>query len=91
MNLQKGDPTMMRRPLSPMVKSAQDEEEKVESFAQLELTYLVGDLPNFYRVWFTNLLLFLGIKSLTFRDKISSSLSRINLPRNKGFGNSEIR
>ena len=44
-----------------------------------------------YRAWFINLPLNLGIKSLNFRDKISFFLLRINLSRNKGFGNWEIR
>ena len=48
MNLQKGDSAMVRRPCYPIAKSAQNEEEKAGSLAQLELSYLhlVGDLPN---------------------------------------------
>ena len=34
---------MMCWPYSLMVKSTQDGEKKTESFAQLKLTYLVGD------------------------------------------------
>ena len=49
------------------------------------------EISPIYRAWFVNLPLILGIKSLNFRDKICSSLSRINLPRNKGFGNKETR
>ena len=48
MNLQKGDLAMVCGPHSPMVKPTQDEEEEVENFSHLELSYLhlVGDLPD---------------------------------------------
>ena len=47
MNLQKGDPMVVHRPRSPMVKSAQGEEEEEKSFAQLKkLPYLVGDISD---------------------------------------------
>ena len=46
MNLQKGDLAVVRQPHSPMVKSTQGEEEETESFTQLELFYLVRDLPD---------------------------------------------
>ena len=42
-----------------------------------------GEIFMIYRVWFVNLPLILGIKSLNFKDKIFSSLSRINLQINK--------
>ena len=73
-----------------MIKLAQDGEEEVESLQSWNCLTL-QEIFSIYRVWFTNLLLILGIKSLNFMDKTSSSLSRINLQRNKGFGNWEIR
>ena len=52
--------------------------------APLQIAFTSGEIFMIYRVWFTNLPLILGTKSLYFRDKIYSPLSRINLPTNKG-------
>ena len=78
MNLQKVDPTVVFRPRSPMIKSVKDGEEEAESSP---LSY-----------WRSSQFIRHGsqIKSLNFRDKIFSSLSRINLLRNKRFRNWEI-
>ena len=76
---------------SPMIKSTKDGEEKAERFCTVLNTLTSWEIFPIYRAWFVNLPLILGIKSLNFRDKISSFLLRINLMRNKGFGNWEIR
>ena len=74
---------------SLMIKSAKDGEGEVESSPnwkkKIEITS--REIFPIYRTWFLNLSLILGIKSLNFRDRICSSLPRINLPRKKVFGN----
>ena len=77
--------------ISPMIKTAKDGEEKTESFCTVSNALASSEIFLIYRAWFVNLSLILGIKYLNFRDKISSFLLRINLMRNKGFGNWEIR
>ena len=77
---------VVRRLRSPIVKSTQDREEEVESFSQFFFTYLVGDPSDLLDVVHKSSLNFRD-KNLNFRDKISSSLLRINLSRNKRFGN----
>ena len=71
-----------------IIKSAENEEEEKEFKPNLNaLTLWENSL--IYRAWFANLSLILGIKSLNFSNKICSSLSMINIPKNKGFGNWE--
>ena len=81
---------MVCRPHSPMIKLAKDEKEEAESSHRWN-PFTTWEIFPIYKAWFMNLLLIVGIKFLNFRDKISSSLSMINLPRNKEFRNWEIR
>ena len=74
---------------SSMIKSVKDGEQEVEGSPNSNW-FTTWEIFPIYRAWFTNLLLSLEKKSLNFRDKIFSFLSRINLPRNKGFRNREI-
>ena len=77
--------------ISLMIKSTKDGEEKEESFCTVSNALTSWEIFPIYRAWFVNLSLILGIKYLNFRDKISSFILRINLLRNKGFENWEIR
>ena len=79
MNLQKGDPAAVCRPRSPMIKLAQNGEEEAESSHNWNCPYLMGDFFDLYGSVYKS--------PLDFRDKISFSLSRINLPKDKGFWN----
>ena len=74
-----------------MIKSIKDGEEKAENFRTVFDALPYGRSSPIYKTWFVNLPLILRIKSLNFRDKINSFKSMINLSRNKGFGNWEIR
>ena len=81
---------MVCRPHSPMIKSTKDEKEEAESSHHWN-PFTTWEIFPIYRARFMNLLLIVGIKSLNVMDKISYSLSRINLPKNKKFRNWEIR
>ena len=73
-----------------MIKLVKDGEEETKSFCPVSNALTSREIFRIYRAWFVNLPLILGIKSFNFRDKFFSSISRINLSRNKGFGNWEI-
>ena len=51
---------------------------------QKVLAFTSWEISPIYRAWFANIPLILGIESINFRDKIRFSLSRIDIPKNKG-------
>ena len=72
---------------SSMIKLAKEGEDEAESFFHNSNAFTSWEIFPIYRAWLVNLPLILGTKSLNFRDKISSFILKINLSRNKGFGN----
>ena len=63
------------------------EKKKLRVLGKMFKSITSWEISPIYKAWFANLPLILGIKSLNFRDKICSSLSRIDIPKTKGFGN----